>query len=469
MKSIFAASSVLALVVVFVGSARAGESDTEALRAELRAMRQAYEGRISALEGEIKELKVVGVARKETSAKIDDVLTKSSALEKSAGRTFNIDSGNPVRGGPRLNLGGYTEFTYIDRGDTIGQFNQLKTVAELGAQINERIKLYIEVEQENGDTIEGEGGGEGEFEIEQAWLDYSINKAINFRAGSILVPVGHFNLYHEGFINNLVDRPLVDRWVIPTTWYEEGMGFHGTVLDTDSLGISYEAYVYNAANARNINSEVGFREMRNEGHPPIYDGKSGAARVAFEPARRFKQFADFLEIGVSGFVSSFKGFNGKTEDGDSINLHDGRIQVTALDATYEKWNLGVRGEVAFSHMDSGGNETQRKQDGWGYYIEGFYKFWPKFLNSSPFGKDFKDPKLVFAARYDWVDLNRDSLDQRDMGRVTVGIGYRPLPNTVFKFDYQVDHSPSHRTGTTLEDSGQGRNTDAFLFGVMTGF
>ena len=194
MKNVFAASIALAWAV-FAVSVRAGDSDTETLRAEIRAMRQAYEGRISALEGEIKELKVVGVARKETTAKIDDALAnKSLSTEKTAGRILNIESGNAVRGGPRLNLGGYTEFTYIDRGDTIGQFNSLKTVAEIGAQLNERIKLYIEVEQENGDTIEGEGGGEGELEIEQAWLDYSINKAINFRAGSILVPVGRFNL-----------------------------------------------------------------------------------------------------------------------------------------------------------------------------------------------------------------------------------------------------------------------------------
>lgn len=468
MKSIWSAFALLVLSCLAF-TAMAGEGDTEALRAEIRAMRQAYESRIAALETEVKDLKTVGVARKETGAKIDETLAKRSLSdEKTAGRILNV-AGNPVRGASHINLGGYTEFTYIDRGDRIGEFNQLRTVAEIGAQLNERIKLYIELEHENGAVIEGGEDTSGELELEQAWMDYSINKALNFRAGMLLVPVGHYNLYHEGFVNNLVDRPLVNRWIVPTTWFEEGLGFHGTPLDNDSLGINYEIYAFNPANAPDINSEAGFREFRNEGKPAISDRKAVAARVAFEPARRFKSFADYLEIGVSGYISGFKGFKGETEDGTVLDLHDGVIQVTALDATYEKWNFGVRGEVAFSHMDSGGNDTQRKQDAWGYYIEGYYKFWPKFLNSSPFGKDFKDPKLVFAARYDWVDLNRDSLDQRDMGRVTVGIGYRPLPNTVFKFDYQIDHSPSHRAGTTLEDSGHGRNTDAFLFGVMTGF
>lgn len=467
MKTVWVASVALALAVLCV-AASAGE-DTEALRAEIRALRQAYEGRISALESELKDLKTVGVARKETGQKIDEALSKSLATEKSAGRLLDLGYGNPVRGSSKINLGGYTEFSYVDRGDKISSFDQNRVVAELGAQLHERIKLYLEVEYEHGAIIEGGEETGSELELEQAWLDFSINKALNFRAGMILVPVGRYNLYHEGHINNFVDRPLVNRRIAPTTWFEEGLGFHGTPLDTSFLGISYEAYVFNPGHVDEIGSGGGFRGIRGEGKAPDSDRKAAAARVAFEPARRFKTFADYLEIGVSGYLTGFKGFKGENEDGDTLDLHDGTSQIVALDATYEKWNFGVRGEVAFAHADSGANDTQRKQDAWGYYIEGYYKFWPGFLNSSPFGKDFKDPKLVVAARYDWVDLNRDRLDQRDMGRVTVGIGYRPIPNTVFKFDYQIDHSPSSRSGTTIGDSGHGKNSDAFLFGVATGF
>jgi hypothetical protein len=454
-----------------VSDLRAAE-DSAILRQEVQAMREAYESRISALEGQLQQIKSSGnVPRsKSVGERIDESLDKKIATEKSSSvALLPVENLHAVQSSTQITLGGYTEFSYVNRSSEIAEFDQNRTVAELSARIHDKIKLYIELEFEHGAVItDGEKTG-GELELEQAYVDYEINKALNFRAGMMLVPVGHFNLYHEGQLNNFVDRPLVNRRIMPTTWSEEGMGFHGTPLDSDWLGISYEAYMFNPASADAVSSKSGFRGIRREGTAPTQNQRAGAARVAFEPARKGKVFADFLEVGVSGYVSGFTGFKGENEDGDTLNLHDGLLNITALDATYEKWGFGARGEVAFAHVDSGANDTQRKQDGWGYYVEGFYKFWPKFLNSSPLGKGFKDPKLVFASRYDWVDLNRDSFDQRDMGRVTVGLSYRPVPHTVFKFDYQIDHSPSSRDGTTLGESGKGQNSNAFLFGVSTGF
>jgi hypothetical protein len=451
-------------------SARA-ETDTEAMRAEIRAMRQAYESRISALESEIKEWKTSGPVRKSSDAKIDQALEqKSLSAGKSGGRLLENVETNAVRGASKITLGGYTEFTYVDRGDKRNEFDQLRTVAEISAQIHERIKLYIEIEHEHGGVVANGSTTGGEIELEQAWVDFEINKALTFRAGNILVPVGRYNLYHEAHVNNLVDRPLVNRRIAPTTWWEEGLGFHGTVLDTSCIGLSYEAYLYNAGRPDRVSDANGWRNQRGQAATPIYDHKkAGAARVAIEPARKFTTFADYLELGVSGYVTGFRGFKGENADGEEVNYKGGTSHIFALDATYEKWNFGVKGEVAWARTEEGANNTGREQAGWGYYVEGYYKFWPKFLNDSPFGKDFKDPKLVFAARYDWVDLNERRLDQRDMGRVTVGIGYRPIPSTVFKFDYQYDHSPSGLDGTTLSESGAGQSTDAFLFSVATGF
>jgi hypothetical protein len=284
----------------------------------------------------------------------------------------------------------------------------------------------------------------------------------------LLVPVGRYNLYHEAHVNHLVDRPLVNRRIIGTTWFEEGLGFHGIPLDNDTIGLSYEAYVFNPARASEV-GDSGFRGIRNEGQSPTSDNKAFAARVAIEPARRAKWLADHLELGISGYISGFNGFKGENADGDALSLHEGSLHITALDATYEKWMFGVKAEAAFAHADSGANATQRRQDGWGWYAEGFVKFWPKFLNDSPFGRGFKDPKLVFATRFEQVDPFAQRFDQRDLSRLTTGISYRPSRNTVFKFDYQIDHTNSSRAGTGLNESGKGRHTDAFLFSVATGF
>ncbi|MCW8128785.1 MAG: hypothetical protein KIS92_00240 [Planctomycetota bacterium] len=465
-----------AIVMVAMGSLMAGEVSNAELLAEIKAMREAYEGRISTLESTIKTLqaeKADGARRVDIKKGIDKALGEdkvATAVVERPGPKSAL-SGNAVRAATNVTLGGYTEFSYIDRGDRTKSFDQTRTVLEIGAQVHERITFYTEWEIEHGAIIAGGEESDGELELEQAWVDFNINDALNFRTGMILVPVGHYNLYHEGWINNFVDRPLVDRRVIGTTWFEEGAGFHGQVLDTESLGLSYEAYVFNASDAREVGAS-GFRGIRREGNGPVYrNQKAGAFRVAFEPARSLKRFADQFEIGVSGYIS---GFNGLREDDDAPKLGgDGTVQIFAIDATYEKsfkekGTLGVRGEAAMAHVSPGREPGAPGQQSWGYYLEGYYSFWPGFLTESPFGKGFKDPRLVFAVRYDWVDADIDSFDRKDLSRTSVGISYRPTSRVVYKLDYQIDHAES-RDGSGLSDSGDGSRTDAFLFGVALGF
>ena len=450
------------------------EDDLAAIRAEMHAMREAYEGRIAMLETEVKDLRQTGGAPRSTEKSINDTLFKKDGVAPTppvngSGGGLAIPT-NAVRSASQLTLGGYTEFTYTDRQTRTPQFDQLKTVAELSAKIQDRIRLYMEIEQEHAGVIAGPEETDGEFEIEQAYLDYQIDKAVNFRAGVILVPVGHYNLNHEGFVNNLVDRPLVDRRVIPTTWYDEGLGFYGAPIDSDKFGLSYEAYMYNPSVTGGVDPLSGFREIKNENKTPTNDQKAGAVRIAMEPARGAKYLADTLEFGLSAYVSGFGPFHGVDDNGDDVRYSPGRLYVTAADVTWEKKNVGFRGEAAVDHTDAGNNITGKKQDAYGYYAEGYYKFWPGFLSHSTFGH-FKDPKLVAALRYEYVNLDNELPANPSVQRVTAGISYRPLPNTVFKFDYQNDWLGSGLAGKDYDESETGlkKHLHAFLFSVSTGF
>lgn len=462
---------VLVCSVLIASVGVCGDSaDTEALRNEVRAMRQAYESRISALEGELTQLKTKGfVQQKNSNEKIEETLKRAGPSFTDHSQRGTNDFSNAVRSSVRMTLGGYFEFNYTDRGDRLGEFNQARTVVELGAQIHERIKFYSEVEFENGAVLEGGEETGSELELEQAYLDFEINKALNFRAGMLLVPLGRFNLYHEGHINNFVERPLMSTYVSPTTFFEEGVGFHGVPLDNSKLGISYEAYITNPAVVEEINNAEGFREIRNEGKAPVSDQKAVSARVAFEPARSLKKMADFMEIGFSGYYSGFRGFKGADENGNAINFDGGGLHILSADLTWERKGVGFRGEVARSHVGRGANDTGKDQTAFGYYAEAYYKFWPKFLNSSPFGKGFKNAQLVAAVRFDYIDTNIDSLNRGDLNRLSLDMSYRPVPNVAFKLEYQFEHSPSRRAGTELERAGDGSNTDALLFGVHYGF
>ena len=454
-------------------SVMAADGDTEALRAEVQAIRQAYESRIASLEDKVKELSTTGIQQQQTAErKIDAAMTQKGAATTAV--SYQIPAGaNAVKGSTQITLGGYTEFTYIDRTTRTPEFNQLKTVGEISSRLNDRINLYLEVEEEQGAVIAGPEPTQGEFEIEQAYLDFSIDKTLNFRAGTALVPMGRYNLYHEGPINNLVDRPLVDRRIIPTTWYEEGIGFYGTPVDNKALGVTYEAYMYNPAAGGGVDPVSGFRDIHNEGKSPTSAQKAGVGQLRFEPARSFPKIADTFEVGISGYVSGFAGFRGMNADGDTVDFHSGRLYMTAADVTWEKKNVGFRGEAAYAHTGAGENSTGRQQSAWGYYAEGYYKFWPGFLSSSPFEK-FKDPKLVAALRYDFVDLNTQAQATPSIQRVTAGIGYRPIPRTVIKFDYQFDWLGSGIVGQNYDapqalETGLNKHNRAFLFSVSTSY
>ena len=67
----------------------------------------------------------------------------------------------------------------------------------------------------------------GELELEQAYLDFLVTPALNFRAGMMLVPVGIINERHEPPVFHGVERPFVDTVIVPTTWFEAGAGIHG--------------------------------------------------------------------------------------------------------------------------------------------------------------------------------------------------------------------------------------------------
>src|ERR1043165_634126 len=192
-------------------------------------------------------------------------------------------------------------------------------------------------------------------------------------------------------------------------------------------------------------------------------------RVAFEPARNAKWFADNLELGVSGYLSNYSSPDFVNPAGDFLPVASGAFNVAALDLTYERRNFGFRAEAATSHTGGGSNEDRRPQSARGFYTEAYYSWKPCIFECGPLAKSWKDQHLIFSTRFDWVELNPARDDSRDLKRVTVGVSYRPLHQTVVKLDYQMDFSHSGLTLDSIPDSGKGKRTDAILFGVSTGF
>src|SRR5207249_11665161 len=74
----------------------------------------------------------------------------------------------------------------------------------------------------------------------------------------------------------------------------------------------------------------------------------------------------------------------------------------------------------------------------GFYVQGNYHFMPQFLRTwAP--RHFTEAS-TFTAVLRWDDVNtNDERSDTAMQRLTVGLNFRPVQDTVFKLDYQFNY------------------------------
>lgn len=90
-------------------------------------------------------------------------------------------------------------------------------------------------------------------------MQYS--KAFGIRAGIMIVPLGLVNVYHEPPAFHGVERPNVERYIIPSTWREAGIGINGSFAG----GWQYEAYLMAGLDPDGISAGNGIRGARQIG------------------------------------------------------------------------------------------------------------------------------------------------------------------------------------------------------------
>ncbi|HET8714498.1 MAG TPA: hypothetical protein VFM16_01650, partial [Holophagaceae bacterium] len=153
-----------------------------------------------------------------------------------------------------LSVGGYGEFLYqsFDKKLQDGtvdpvndQFDTLRGVFYLGYKFNDRIVFNSEMEFEHSGYSDEHP--EGEAILEFAYLDFLINKAVNVRAGQVLLPLGFTNEQHEPPAVLSAQRPYLEQGggILPSTWHENGVGLHGDLPGE----LAYRVYLVEGLNA----------------------------------------------------------------------------------------------------------------------------------------------------------------------------------------------------------------------------
>ena len=75
--------------------------------------------------------------------------------------------------------------------------------------------------------------GQGELELEQAFVDYHHSDSFGFQVGVLLPSVGLLNENHDPPLFFGVERPNYSKYIIPTTWFGNGAAIYGSVRGFD--------------------------------------------------------------------------------------------------------------------------------------------------------------------------------------------------------------------------------------------
>jgi len=347
-------------------------------------------------------------------------------LGASAAKVYSVPSG--------LSVGGYGEFLYEGRaarlqdGTHVGaekQADALRMVLYTGYKFSDRIVFNSEIEFEHGGYSDEHP--EGEAIAEFYYLDFLINKAINVRAGQLLVPMGFVNEIHEPPAFLGARRPQVEQTIIPSTWHELGVGIHGDLTGS----VTYRLYLLNGLDGSRFNAG-GIADGRQDGNKAKAQSLAWTGRVEWTPTP-----------GVLLGTSFFTGNSNQSGTGEAITT-----SVWDIHAEYRAGGLQLRGLYTRSSNSDGGvaalaatdpaREVGTRQ--WGGYLEAGYDL----LKGSK-------QALIPYLRFERLNAQQTVVagvvtDQsQDRTLLTAGLAYKPIPQVAVKADWTRDENRA-RTG-----------------------
>jgi hypothetical protein len=104
------------------------------------------------------------------------------------------------------------------------------------------------------------------------------------------------------------------------------------------------------------------------------------------------------------------------------------------------------------HYDDNDRSADNCRDVYYYYAEGLFRFTKQFFGAARYSQIFADKGYPILGNGAWPEYNAELTD--NLWRLSLGIGYTPNPNFVFKIEYTLER------GHTV--SGESRNHEDFF-------
>lgn len=323
-----------------------------------------------------------------------------------------------------------TEFHAIQKNKP--EFAGAKMEVFPSIKLTDRLRAFGEFEFAS--TIDREHfalGGNNNVELDQSWIEYSVNESFKPRVGVVLVPFGRYNLEAFDPVQEFTTRPIYALKVVPSVWSELGAGFTGRATLGSGTGtgwfrdaaIEYHLYAMNGLD-NNISSRDGLRDARG---PERSVGDNNHDKAV--AGRVLAKLMPGVEIGVSGYTGTY--------DNTGKRMHAVNIDLRLFKDPFELLAEGATFELEPGGLSIATSQLGRPVPAYlrGGFIEGRYRFWPQWLTGSWLARGFDAPKFAALLRIEQTTVANHTGPVNRESRLSVGMNYRPVPTVAFKAEY----------------------------------
>jgi len=339
--------------------------------------------------------------------RIAELESASASPSDSLDALDNSYTGGGLSWADKTSVGGYGELHYnMSLSDNGDQIDFHRWVLFINHEFNDKIKLFSEFELEH--SIAGDGSP-GAVELEQAYIEFNLDEQLpgfSAKAGLFLTPVGILNETHEPNTFYGVERNNVEVRIIPTTWWEGGIG----ITQRTDNGFQFDL---------NLTSSL-----------DIPDGRirAGRQRVAEH---------ENPEIAVTGRVryTGIEGLELATTLQYSPSIDDGGNDALLYEAHAIYQLGGFQLKALYAGWSYDADFVVDTQEG--FYIEPAYRF------NTPIGD------LGVFARYASLNYLTSATNDREQEEWSFGVNYWPHENVVFKAD--LNYASSEDNGVEREN------------------
>ena len=339
---------------------------------------------------------------------------------------------------PGYLIGGYGELHWNKELDENGETKKNlmdfhRFIIYYGYNWTEKWSFKSEVELEHNFVADGEG----ELELEQAYVNYHTDKW-GFQGGVILPSAGLINEYHEPPLFLSVERPDYNKYIIPTTWFGNGFAFYGNVADYN-LRIA----LIEDLEGEGITTSSGIRGGRGKGSKTTGYSLVKNMSAVYTGIRS-------LRVGCSLTLNDAP--YSQVKENSKITAADVAdsslsIQIVEVNAKYNANNIYAVFEYGQNSFE-GNNFTSPLKTSRGYYLDLGYNI----------GEMVNTNRLIPWFRVSKVSTDVDT-DSKITDYIRSGLTWWPIDNVVFKMDY----------GTKTKKSDKDNPTTQINFGIGYNF